>query len=148
MLQKCNVDLLLFSLAGEPVKAKIKLKIESLIAPEQRPLGRSPDLTHVYDITEGEKMTNYCQKIYGRFDTDICAAVAEFNGLIDWGLKGGMRIQFPSIYLLEEQYLSRRHSAELTPFSELSEYEQMVDMVGEKRAKRYFATFGQGKTWA
>jgi hypothetical protein len=58
-------------LGGEPVKPEINLNIKSQMAPEVRPLGNSPDLTHVYEITKEDKMTTYCDKIYGRHDVKI-----------------------------------------------------------------------------
>ena len=137
ILKSCEIDIGLFSLKGEPVKAKIDLKIKSQIAPEQRPLGNSPDLTHYHDITYGEKMTNYCNKIYGRYDSKICAAVAEYNGLADWELPAGKKMVFPSIHLLESDYLEKYEDAVLKFVKDESEDEFMLDLIGEQRYKQY-----------
>lgn len=136
-LKDCTVEIKLFSLKGEPVKATMKLKVKSLIDPLQRPLGKSPDLTHVYNITHGEKMTTYCNEIYGRFDTKICSAVAEYNGKIDWELQAGERITFPSIHMLEKEYLHRYNDAPMKMVIDESEEEFMADLIGENRAKQY-----------
>lgn len=140
-LNDCTVDLLLFSLKGEPVKAKITLNIESEIAPEARPLGKSPDLTHYIDVSHGDKMTMYCNQIYGRHDSKICAAVAEYNNLIDWDLKAGTKMIFPSIHMLNEKYLGDYEDIKVGHVHEESEYQQMVELIGEKKTKQYYKTF-------
>lgn len=143
-LRNCNVDINLFSLKGEPVKAKITLDLNSAIDPNVRPLGASPDLTHYYDITHGEKMTNYCNDIYGRYDANICAAIAEYNGLVDWEMPAGRKITFPSIHLLEDQYLSKYENAAVSSVLHLPRKKRMERMVGKRRANQYFKTFGTG----
>lgn len=147
MLNSYTVDIELFSIKGEPIKAKISLEIDSLIDPAAKPLGNSPDLTHHIPITFGDKMTMHCNKIYGRYDAQICSAVAEYNNMIDWNLQSmaGKTLTFPSIHLLNEKYLDvfkGQEPKELKLFNKKSEYEQMVSLVGEKKAKQYFKTFG------
>ncbi|MGH1336523.1 MAG: hypothetical protein ACRBFS_10375 [Aureispira sp.] len=141
MLKECKVDISLFSLKGEPVKAKITLSLISQMAPEERPLGKSPDLTHYFDITEGDKMTSYCNYIYGRYDSKICSAIAEYNNMIDWKLKGGTKIIFPSIHMLEDKYLEDYEEVEVTSVTEESEEQQMRELIGEKRANQYYKVF-------
>lgn len=146
-LESYDVKVTLFSIKGEPIKAEINLKIKSLIAPDAKPLGQSPDLTHHIPITFGDKMTMHCNKIYGRYDAKICAAVAEYNGMIDWNLQSmaGKTLTFPSIHLLNEKYLDAYKDVEpkeIKAFNKKSEYEQMVSLVGEKKAKQYLKTFG------
>lgn len=141
MLKNCDIEITLFSLKGEPIKAKITLELESQMAPEERPLGKSPDLTHYFDITQGDKMTTYCNNIYGRYDSKICSAVAEYNNMIDWKLKGGTKIIFPSIHMLEEKYLDDYEEVEIESISQESEEEQMRALIGEKRANQYYKTF-------
>lgn len=138
MLKQCDVSVKLFSFDGEPIKASIKLTLKSMIDPMVRPLGASPDLTHYYNISEGDKMTNYCQRIYGRYDTNICAAVAAYNGLVDWELKGGQKIMFPSIHLLEESYLPKYERVEPKSILRMNRRERMEQLVGKKRANQYF----------
>jgi hypothetical protein len=140
-LKECKIELLLFSLSGEPVKAKISLQIDSEIAPEARPLGNSPDITHHIDVGYGEKMTMHCNEIYGRYDSKICSAVAEYNNLIDWDLKQGAAMVFPSIHMLNEKYLDDYADVEVKHICEETEYEQMVDLIGEKKTKQYFKMF-------
>jgi len=142
-----DVKLLLFSTKGEPIRAEINLKIKSLIAPDAKPLGQSPDLTHYIPITFGDKMTMHCNKIYGRYDAQICAAVSEYNNMIDWNLQNmaGKTLTFPSIHLLNEKYLDAfkdQEPKQVKLFNKKSEYEQIVSLVGEKKAKQYFKTFG------
>lgn len=143
-LSECKVTIDLFSLKGEPVKAKIVLTLNSAVDPNVRPLGASPDLTHYYDITHGEKMTNYCNDIYGRYDANICAAIAEYNGLVDWEMPAGRKMTFPSIHLLEDQYLHKYENAAVSSVLRLPRKERMERMVGKRRANQYFKTFGTG----
>lgn len=141
MLKKCEITITLFSLKGEPVKAEINLQLESQMAPEERPLGKSPDLTHYFEITEGDKMTTYCNEIYGRYDSKICAAVAEYNNMIDWKLQGGTKIIFPSIHMLEDKYLEDYEEVEVESVITQSEEEQMIELIGEKRTAQYYKVF-------
>jgi hypothetical protein len=145
-LKECNIKITLFSLSGEPVKAEITLKLKSQMAPEERPLGKSPDLTHYYDIIEGEKMTTYCNKIYGRSDSKICSAVAEYNNMIDWKLKGGTKMVFPSIHMLEEKYLEDYEEVEIISLDQETEEDQMIALIGEKRAQQYYKNFPNKNT--
>ena len=140
-LESCTVKIVLFSLKGEPVKAEINLKLKSEIAPEARPMGNSPDITHHIDINHGDKMTMHCEQIYGRYDSKICSAVAEYNNLIDWNLKPKAKMVFPSIHLLNQEYLDHYEEMEIKPVNEQSEYEQMVELIGEKKAKQHFKAF-------
>jgi hypothetical protein len=140
-LHKCKVNIKLFSLSGEPVKAEINLSLKSQMAPETRPMGNSPDLTHVYEITHGEKMTSYCNEIYGRYDVKICSAVADYNNMIDWTLRGGMKIIFPSIHLLNEKYLNNLEEEPIKPMSEKTEEEIMRQLIGNKRADQYYKLY-------
>ena len=92
-------------------------------------------------------MTMHCNKIYGRFDAQICSTVAEYNNMIDWNLQSmaGKTLTFPSIHLLNEKYLDAfkdQAPKQIKAFNKKSEYEQMVSLVGEKKAKQYFKTFG------
>lgn len=141
MLKSCNVEIMLFSLKGEPIKAKITLDLKSQMAPEERPLGKSPDLTHNYEITQGDKMTTYCNQIYGRYDSKICSAIAEYNNMIDWDLKGGTKIIFPSIHMLEDKYLDEYEEVEVELIGEESEEQQMRELIGEKRTQQYYKVF-------
>ncbi|MCH2023706.1 MAG: hypothetical protein MK207_14620 [Saprospiraceae bacterium] len=140
-LKDCKIELELFSITGEPVKASITLQIESMVAADARPMGESPDVTHHIDISYGDKMTMHCNDIYGRYDSKICAAVADYNNLIDWDLKPGTQMVFPSIHMLNEKYLDKFEDVEIKPVNEDTEYEQMVDLVGKKKAEQYFKIF-------
>ena len=145
MLKTCTVKITLFSLKGEPVKAEITLELTSQMAPKERPLGKSPDLTHAYEMTHGDKMSTYCNNIYGRHDTKICTAVAEYNNMLDWEIKGGTTIIFPSIHILEERYLRYYQNIEITSFRDLSKKERMIHLIGAKRAAQYFKRFPEEK---
>jgi hypothetical protein len=140
-LESCTVKIVLFSLAGEPVKAEINLKLKSELAPEARPLGKSPDITHHVDISHGDKMTMHCERIYGRYDSKICSAVAEYNNLIDWNLKAKSKMVFPSIHLLNQDYLDNYEEMEIKPVNDESEYEQMVELIGDKKTKQHYKAF-------
>jgi hypothetical protein len=140
-LESCTVKIVLFSLAGEPVKAEINLKLKSELAPDARPLGKSPDITHNVDISHGDKMTMHCERIYGRYDSKICSAVAEYNNLIDWDLKPKAKMVFPSIHLLNQDYLDHYEEMEIKPVSDESEYEQMLELIGEKKTKQHYKAF-------
>lgn len=140
-LESCTVKIVLFSLKGEPVKAEINLKLKSEIDPEARPMGESPDITHHVDISHGDKMTMHCERIYGRYDSKICSAVAEYNNLIDWNLKPKSKMVFPSIHLLNQDYLDHYEEMEVKPVEDESEYEQMVELIGEKKTKQHYKAF-------
>lgn len=145
MIESYTVEIILFSLTGEPIKATIKLVIKSLIAPDAKPLGQSPDLTHHIPIKYGDKMSKHCNDIYGRFDTRVCSAVAEYNNMIDWELQDrvGKILTFPSIHILNDLYIKKRE--DLAKQEKIKKaghqethYEFMEDLVGEKKAKQYF----------
>jgi len=147
-LEKCTVKILLFSLKGEPVKAEIDLQIKSIVAPDARPLGNSPDVTHNVPIGYGDKMTTICNEIYGRFDSKICSAVAAYNGLVNWDLqdKVGKQLVFPSIHLLNEEYIEEWDQLEQQQKEKEAEavythFDHMASLIGEKKAKQYFKTF-------
>lgn len=151
MLNHYDVEIELFSISGEPIKAKISIEIDSLIDPAAKPLGNSPDLTHNIPIQYGDKMTMHCNKIYGRYDSKICAAVAQYNTLIDWDLDGmtGKTLIFPSIHLLNELYLHdweelERKNKEKNAGKVKSHFD-FVQLVGQKKANQYFKVFGGDK---
>lgn len=148
-LVKCEIEVLLFSLAGEPVRAKISLSVKSLIAAKARPPMNSPDITHNIDIRYGDKMTTICKKIYGRYDSKICAAIATYNNLVDWDLSRveGKQLVFPSIHLLNQDYLEEWDKLEKEQKVEkaqhvVTHYEHMQALIGDKKATQYFKTFG------
>ena len=141
VLNSCKVELLLFSKIGEPIKAKITLDISSEMPADLKPVGDSPDISHHINIGYGDKMTTHCNEIYGRYDSCICSAVAEYNNLIDWDLKEGTHMVFPSIHLLNEKYLDDFEVVEVKPVSEETEFEQMVDLIGPKKTQQYFKIF-------
>jgi hypothetical protein len=139
-LKSCNVDIILFSLKGEPVRAKITLQLKSIIAPEAKPLGNSPDITHMIDVKYGDKLSTICNDIYGRYDTKIMRSIAEYNSMVGFFLKPGSQLIFPSIHLLEEEYLSKYESDDKPDTKEapLSEYKKMAQLIGEQKAAQYF----------
>jgi hypothetical protein len=112
-----------------------------MISADARPMGNSPDITHHVDIGYGDKMTMHCDEIYGRFDSKICAAVAEYNNMIDWDLKQGTNMIFPSIHILNERYLDNYEDVEIKSVQDENEYEQMLDLIGEKKTKQYYKIF-------
>lgn len=146
-IESYKVTIKLFSLTGEPIKADINLKIKSLIAPDAKPLGNSPDLTHNITIGHSDKMTTHCQRIYGRHDTKICAAIAEYNSLPDWNLQrlAGQQMIFPSIHLLEKEYLHSYEYAKTESFFDKTEEQQIEQLVGRRKAKQYFKLFPNKK---
>jgi hypothetical protein len=140
-LSDCSVTITLFSTSGEPIKADIKLTIVSEVPADARPMGNSPDITHHVDVGYGDKMTMHCNEIYGRYDSKICAAVAEYNNLIDWDLKEGTHMVFPSIHILNERFLDNYEDVEIKSVHEENEYEQMLDLIGDKKTKQYYKIF-------
>ncbi len=146
-LEKCEVKILLFSLSGEPVRADITLTLKSLVAPDARPLGNSPDITHNVDIQYGAKMTTICKGIYGRYDSKICAAIADYNGLVNCDLQthAGKKLVFPSIHLLDDEYLEEwdkleKDQKKAEKGKVKTHYERKVELIGQKRADQYFKT--------
>ncbi len=148
-LTKCDIEVLLFSLEGEPIRAKITLAVKSLIAAKARPPMNSPDITHNVQINYGDKMTTICKKIYGRYDSKICAAIATYNNLVDWDLSRveGKQLVFPSIHLLNQDYLEDWDKLEKEQKKEaaahiVTHYEFKENLIGKARATQYFKTFG------
>ncbi len=143
-LEECGVEITHFSLKGHPIKAKITLKLTSLVPPDGRPTGESPDLTHHIPIKHGDKMTRICNEIYGRFDAKICAAVSQYNGIISWrSMQKDSVMSFPSIHMLNELYLDEwtemEKKAEEGPSQ--THYEHMCELIGQQKADQYFRTF-------
>lgn len=151
-LKKCDIKILLFSLSGEPVRAEITLEVESATAAVAHPPKNSPDVTHNIDIQYGSKMTTICKGIYGRYDSKICAAIAEYNGLVNCDLNNqtGKKLVFPSIHLLNDEYLDEwdkleKEQKKAEAEKVLTHYEHKVDLIGKKRANQYFKTMGLDK---
>ncbi len=148
-MKKCEITVKLFALDGEPIKADIVLTVESVIAADAKLIGNSPDVSHFIPINFGDKMTTICKNIYGRYDSKICAAVANYNGLINCDLQGqvGEKLTFPSIQILEESYIEdwdtieeKKKKISLEKIE--THYEHMESLIGKKKAKQYFKTFG------
>jgi hypothetical protein len=149
-LDKCKIEVLLFSASGEPIKAKISITVNSLVSPDAWQTRNSPDVTHSIPVQYGDKMTVHCKEIYGRYDSNICAAIADYNGLVDWDLQEhvGKKLTFPSIHMLNELYLEnwkdleKQQKKEEAEAAEETHFERKVKLIGRNRAKQYFKTFG------
>jgi Contractile injection system tube protein len=96
VLEELTVDYELFSQTGTPVRAAVTLKLKPHLAPEERPLGASPDLSHIIEIKYGDNLPKLCQDIYD--SPEYYHQVAKVNGLQSaYDLEPGMRLLFPPL---------------------------------------------------
>lgn len=94
-----DIDYTLFKPSGEPLRAKVKLKVKSTMAVDEmvkRANLSSPDLTHLVDVRAGDTLPLLCNRIYR--DPAYYLAVARVNGLVDFrDIKPGMQLRFPPL---------------------------------------------------
>lgn len=94
-----DIDYTLFKPSGEPLRAKVRLKVMSTMGLEEmirRANASSPDLTHLIDVCAGDTLPLLCQRVYG--DPAYYLEIARVNGLVDFRhLKPGMQLRFPPL---------------------------------------------------
>jgi hypothetical protein len=96
VLEEMNIDYDLFSKDGTPVRAEVTLKLKPHLDVTARPLGASPDLSHIIEIKYGDNLPKLCQDIYD--SPEYYHQVAKVNGLQSaYDLEPGMRLLFPPL---------------------------------------------------
>lgn len=98
-LTSLDINYSLFKQDGTPLRAKANVKFEeatdaNLLAREAN--NKSPDLTHIITVKEGDTLPNLCYNMYG--DPSYYLEVASFNKLLDFrDLIPGTKIYLPPI---------------------------------------------------
>jgi uncharacterized pyridoxamine 5'-phosphate oxidase family protein len=94
-----NVSYSLFKKDGTPLRAKATVKFEeaidaNMIAKEAN--NKSPDLTHVFTIKQGDSLPLICYEVYG--DSSYYLEVAKYNNLVNFrNLKPGSELYLPPL---------------------------------------------------
>jgi len=98
-MQSMRVEYTLFKPSGDPLRAKVILQFVGFMSTKEAELlgnRSSPDLTHVWDVREGDTLPLLCMRIYG--DPGYVVDVARFNHLDSFRrLEPGTRLQFPPL---------------------------------------------------
>lgn len=98
-LVSMDIEYLLFSPSGIPLRAKLAPKFTQYLSPEKIALKAkksSPDLTHSRTVIAGDSLPLMCYRIYG--DSKYYIAIARENGLTDFrNLEPGRQVFFPPL---------------------------------------------------
>lgn len=98
-LKDLNVNYLLFTSDGEPLRAKVTLNLLKFIDKKTQALLKnksSPDLSHLVTVKDGDTLPALCLRIYK--STVYCTDVAQVNGLTGFRrLEPGMQLLFPPL---------------------------------------------------
>lgn len=99
LLTQMNITFKLFKPDGTPLRAEADctftsaIELEKLIALMDK---KSPDLTHILTVKEGDTLPLMCFREYG--DSKYYYQVAEFNHLLDFKtLTPGLKLSFPPL---------------------------------------------------
>jgi Contractile injection system tube protein len=99
VLKSMDTSYTLFKPDGSPLRAKLSLGFAEYISPqtaEQADAKKSPDITHLVDVIEGNTLPQLCQKIWNNDSYYVQAAA--YNDLNKFrNLKGGQKLIFPPI---------------------------------------------------
>lgn len=99
VLKSAEITYILFKPDGKPLRAKVKATFaenieDALRVAEERK--NSPDLTHVYEVKEGEHLSLLSNRFYG--NPSYYLQLAAFNGLDNFRkLRVGQRLLFPPL---------------------------------------------------
>jgi LysM repeat protein len=99
VLKSAEITYTLFKPDGKPLRAKVKANFaenieDALRVAEERK--NSPDLTHVYEVKEGEHLSLLSSRFYG--NPSYYLQVAAFNELDNFRkLRVGQRLLFPPV---------------------------------------------------
>jgi len=99
VLKTFNTTYTLFRPNGSALRAKISLNFEEYISPKKKnkkEKKRSPDITHLVEVVEGDSLPQLCSKVW---ETPFhYIQVAKYNNLNKFRkLKGGEELIFPPI---------------------------------------------------
>lgn len=90
-----DVEYTFFDASGIPLRAKVDMKIDSHDVSDGS-LFRSPDISRLPKIIEGDNLVDLCRKFYG--DASYYLKIAQLNNLNSFRkLKPGSLIEFPPI---------------------------------------------------
>lgn len=99
VLTDLKIQYTLFDSVGVPIRARVTVSLEEYKEPKKRVREedkRSPDLTHLRQIKEGDNLPLMTYKIYG--DSKFYLQVARENGLNNFRkLQVGSEVIFPAI---------------------------------------------------
>lgn len=94
-----KVSYSLFKKDGTPLRAKANVKFEEAISVNniaQEANNKSPDLTHLIIIKEGDTLPIICNNVYG--DSSYYIDVAKYNNIVNFrNLKPGTKLYLPPI---------------------------------------------------
>ena len=101
VLKSATVNYTLFNQGGLPLRAKIDASFEQVV-PASDTMAEadpsSPDLTHVWEVRDGDRLDHISWKIYGR--PDYWCEIARVNGLgSSRGLESGQQLTLPPLEL-------------------------------------------------
>jgi len=98
-LETLNIEYLLFTPSGVPLRAKLSATFHQYLSPEKMQLqarNSSPDLTHSRLVSSGDTLPLLCFHIYG--DSKYYLDIARINGLNDFrNLQPGQKVIFPPL---------------------------------------------------
>jgi len=98
-LETLNIEYMLFTPSGVPLRAKLNTTFQQYLSPEKMQLkarNSSPDLTHSRVTSSRDTLPLLCFQIYG--DSKYYLDIARINGLNDFrNLQPGQKIVFPPL---------------------------------------------------
>jgi nucleoid-associated protein YgaU len=98
-MDSMSVDYTLFKPSGQPLRAKVKLSFVSFMTKIEAALRankRSPDLSHMIEVRDGDTLPLLCQRVYN--DCSRYIDVARANKLANFrDLEPGKWLRFPPL---------------------------------------------------
>jgi hypothetical protein len=99
VLKSMDTSYTLFKPDGSPLRAKLSLGFSEYISPqsvEELDAKKSPDITHLISVVEGNTLPQLCKQTWN--DDSYYIQVAQYNELNKFrNLKGGQKLIFPPI---------------------------------------------------
>lgn len=99
VLKSMDTSYTLFKPDGSPLRAKLSLGFSEYISPqsvEELDAKKSPDITHLISVVEGNTLPQLCEETWN--DDSYYIQVAQYNDLNKFrNLKGGQKLIFPPI---------------------------------------------------
>jgi hypothetical protein len=99
VLKSMDTSYTLFKPDGSPLRAKLSLGFSEYISPqsvEELDAKKSPDITHLISVVEGNTLPQLCEQTWN--DDSYYIQVAQYNELNKFrNLKGGQKLIFPPI---------------------------------------------------
>ena len=83
-----------FNAKGEPLRAMVSVEITEI--PKENPNLRSPDISRMPTIKDGDNLVKFCEDFYN--DKNFYLKIADLNNLSSFrALEKGKRLEFPPI---------------------------------------------------